>query len=73
MIAPHTGQSSQVFPDADDGNAQFRPNLAGAVVWHTWHRASKSLDAAQSGQSSQLAFTATAQMLSFCEQLIEAV
>ena len=28
-FAPHIGQSSQLVIDADDGNAQFLPNLAG--------------------------------------------
>ena len=31
---PHTGQSSQLLLDANEGNAQFLSNLAGAVVWH---------------------------------------
>ena len=33
-MAPHGGQSSQLVFDANDGNAQFLSNLAGAVVGH---------------------------------------
>jgi hypothetical protein len=39
-LAPHSGQSSQLSLDADDGNAQFPSNLARAVVLHTRCRAS---------------------------------
>jgi hypothetical protein len=54
-MAPHTGQSSQLSLDANDGNAQFLPNLAGAVVLHTRHKSFKRvLRTGHSGQSSQL-------------------
>ena len=39
FLAPHTGQSSLLFIDANDGNAQFLPKLAGAVVWYLRHKA----------------------------------
>jgi hypothetical protein len=29
--SPHSGQSSQLFPDSNHGNVQFLSNLAGAV------------------------------------------
>jgi hypothetical protein len=40
-MLPHSGQSSQLVFDANDGNAQFLPKLAGAVVWHTRHKSFK--------------------------------
>ena len=39
--APHTGQSSQLLVNAHDGNAQFLPNRAGAVVSHKGTRVSQ--------------------------------
>ena|SRR5215213_956384 len=42
-MSRHTGQSSQLFADANDGNAQFLPKLARAVVWHTRHKSFKRL------------------------------
>jgi hypothetical protein len=51
---PHSGQSSQLPLDANDGNAQFLPNLAGAVVWHTSHKSFKKVLRQHSGHSSQL-------------------
>jgi hypothetical protein len=41
-MLPHSGQSSQLFIDADPGSAQFRPNLVGAVVCQQGPRDSKS-------------------------------
>jgi hypothetical protein len=32
MIAPHSGQSSQLLVDADDGSAQFLATLAGSAL-----------------------------------------
>jgi hypothetical protein len=32
FLAPHTGQSSQLLLDANDGNAKSLPNLEGAVI-----------------------------------------
>jgi len=40
-MLPHTGQSSQLVSEANDGDAQFLPNLVGAVVWHTRHKTFK--------------------------------
>lgn len=40
-IGAHSGQSSQLPVDANDGNAQFLPKLAGAVAWHTRHKSFK--------------------------------
>jgi hypothetical protein len=40
IIAPHSGQSSHLV-DANDGNAQFLPKLAGAVAWNTMHKSFK--------------------------------
>jgi hypothetical protein len=58
-LAPHTGQSSQLFLDANDGNAQFLPRLAGAVVWtYKAQELQKSREVAHRGQSSQLPFDA---------------
>jgi hypothetical protein len=45
IIAPHTGQSSQLVVDAKDGNSQFLPNLGGAEFGTRGTRASKSLEA----------------------------
>lgn len=39
VVRSHTGQSSQLFVYANGGGAQFLPNLAGVVVWHTGTRA----------------------------------
>ena len=41
ISAPHSGQSSQLPLNANDGNAQFLPELAGAVVWLTRNRSFK--------------------------------
>jgi hypothetical protein len=42
---------SQLAREADNGNAQFLPNLASAVAWHTSHKSFKKSEAAHSGQS----------------------
>ena len=31
-MSPHTGQSSQLFIEANDGDAQFLPKLVGVLV-----------------------------------------
>jgi hypothetical protein len=56
---PHSGQSSRLVLDANDGNAQFLPKLAGAVVWtYKAQELQKSREVAHRGQSSQLPFDA---------------
>jgi hypothetical protein len=66
-VGRHSGQSSQLPLDANDGNAQFFPNLAGVAVWaHKGQELQKSPEAAHSGESSQLisdAFDRNAQFL----------
>ena len=58
-MLPHTGQSSQLVLDANDGNAQSLPKLAGAVVWtYKAQELQKSREVAHRGQSSQLPFDA---------------
>jgi len=32
ILAPHTGHSSQLDSDANDGNAQFLPTIASSVL-----------------------------------------
>jgi hypothetical protein len=58
MNAPHTGQSSQLFIEATDGNAQFLSKVARSALIpqaiHIPHRVAIPLAIAQSGQSSQL-------------------
>ena len=45
IMAPHTGQSSQLFADAYDRSAQFLPKLARAVAWNMMHKSFKSPEA----------------------------
>src|SRR6185503_8380941 len=74
LMLPHTGQSSQLSVGAHDGNAQFLPNLAGAVVWHTRHKSFKRvLRQPRVDNLRNALLTPTAEMLSFWEQLQEGV
>ena len=64
-MAPHTGQSSQLFADANDGNAQFLPKLAGAVVWKVRRKSFKVLTQPTVDNLRNLFLAQTAAMLSF--------
>jgi hypothetical protein len=43
IISPHTGQSSQLFPDANGGGAEFLPTVARSALKSTSHAASRAL------------------------------
>jgi hypothetical protein len=43
LVLPHSGQSSQLFPDANDRNAQFLPNFADTVDLSQGTKASKKV------------------------------
>jgi hypothetical protein len=59
MVAPHSGQSSQLLVGVNDANAQFLPKLAGAVgLAHNAQELQRVLTHPNSGQSSQLVFNA---------------
>ncbi len=69
MIAPHSGQSSQLSPETTDRNAQFLSTAArNALVRqgiHVSHSGGNPIPIPHSGQSSQLPFDSNARNARF--------
>jgi hypothetical protein len=75
--APHSGQSSQLFADANDGNAQFLSTVARSALvrqpTHVPHRVAIRLRKPTVDNLRNFLLRPTTEMLSFLQPLGEAV